>query len=787
MITSLLRTSGRAGIRPFSKLTIGSNVSPSVPFDIHPEVLDALKTNKPVVALETTLVTHGFQYPTNFALAQSLENIVRSTGAVPATIGIVEGRVKVGLQKAELERLANPPRHGSVAKISRRDIAPAIAMKADGGTTCSATLIFSALAGIKVFATGGLGGVHRGGESSMDISADLHELERCPVGLVSSGVKSILDIGRTLEYLETLGVPVVPLGASKQFPAFFSPRSGFELPWNAESPSVAANILHTQSQLRMQHGVLFAVPIPDKYEAIGAEIQLAVDQAVAESEANGISRRGKEATPWLLKRISEITKGLSETSNIALLENNALLGGQIAVEYQRLAQEHSGHCLLKPYSDNVVTFSPRASHTFQASIPSSTTKILSSPFESTKLIVLGAAAVDISARSFNSPSNSALCSTVPGKISVALGGVGRNVAEASHRITKKNSVLLISPIGDDLFGDLLMRETQHSGMRTDGLLLQKAQQTAVCNMMMDDQGNLTTGIADMAITEALSATEVIRVIQRNKPVIIAMDGNSSPEVISMTAQWCMEQGIKVFFEPTSVVKSTRILKAVEAIHDASSAPIDFISPNILELQEIFSSVTEAPMDLTSKPNYWAVLDSLSLTSQFRTDLEHLSRRNVSEDPSTGNLSFLLNQGLVQMATKLLPFFRHIIVKCGDKGVLVVMRISAQSQNSKWHTKQSNVKARYIISHGNLGETVVVYHFPALPLDNVVSVTGAGDTLVGAIISCLAQRPYAFENPESMRRVIDVAQRAALLTLNSHSAVSPRLSELREVVSKIPAV
>ncbi|KAF5390183.1 hypothetical protein D9757_002983 [Collybiopsis confluens] len=699
---------------------------------------------------------------------------------------IIEGRVKIGLANAELERLANPSKQGSVAKISRRDIAPAIAKKADGGLTCSATLIFAAFAGIKVFATGGLGGVHRGGESSMDISADLHELGRCPVGLVSSGVKSILDIGRTLEYLETLGVPVVPYGSSKEFPAFFSPRSGFDLPWNAESPSVAANILHVQTQLRMPHGVLFAVPIPAQYEADGATIQQVVEQAVAESEANGVSRSGKGATPWLLKRISELTNGTSETSNIALLENNALVGGQIAVEYQKLVQE--------PSSTN---YSPFVPQTTQASSPP--TDIYTHQPKAAKLAVVGAAAVDISARAFSiSPNSASGGSTAPGSIFVSLGGVGRNVAEAAtHTSPEEGSVLLISAIGDDAFGDKLAKDTRNIGMRTDGLLLQKDQRTAVCNMIMDregilssnrqmakkntddlTEGDLITGIADMAITEALSADEVIQILRRARPVIIAMDANSSPDVISKISQWCASQGIKVFFEPTSVAKSTRILEAVEAMQNATSSPIDFISPNILELRQIFASVTDGPVDLTSDPNYWAALDNLSLTSQFRMDLERLARVNASQDSSKGTLSFLVDQGLAQMAIKLLPFFRHIVVKCGDKGVFVVMRTSGQNPESKWHSVKTNIQARYIVSHGTTGETAVVAHFPVSLPENVVNVTGAGDSLVGALVSCLAQRPHAFDSPSALQEVIDIGQRAALLTLGSDNAVSARLSELR---------
>ncbi|KAI6162148.1 pseudouridine-5'-phosphate glycosidase [Pisolithus thermaeus] len=247
-------------------------------------------------------------YPTSIDMAQSVENIVRSTGCIPATIGIIDGRVKIGLEPRQLEQLAS--RRANPLKISRRDISAAIVSGNDGGTTCSSTLIFAALAGIKVFATGGLGGVHRGGENR----------------LVSAGVKSILDIGRTLEYLETLGVPVVSYGEVKDFPAFYSRKSGHQAPWNVTNAIDAARILYTHRQLGMTNGALFAVPIPEKYEATSAVIQEAVELAVRESEESGVSKLGKEVTPWLLKHVGEFTQGRSLESNIALVRNTALIG-----------------------------------------------------------------------------------------------------------------------------------------------------------------------------------------------------------------------------------------------------------------------------------------------------------------------------------------------------------------------------------------------------------------------------------------------------------------------------
>lgn len=217
------------------------------------------------------------------------------------------------------------------------------------------------------------------------------------------------------------------------------------------------------------------------------------------------------------------------------------------------------------------------------------------------------------------------------------------------------------------------------------------------------------------------------------------------------------------------------------------SPIDFISPNLIELRELFVSASEGPTDLMSQPNYWTALDSLSLASKYRLDLEHLTRVNVSTDSSKGTLSFLLDQGIAQMAVKLLPFFQHIVVKCGDKGVLVIMRVSAHNSASRWHREQSNVKARYIVSRTDSGETVVVSHFPALHVDTLINVTGAGDSFVGTLLTCLAQQPSAFDSPETLMQVIDISQRSAVLTLGTHDAVSLRLSELKERVANISNV
>ncbi|HEX4789977.1 MAG TPA: pseudouridine-5'-phosphate glycosidase [Actinospica sp.] len=294
------------------------------------EVRTALADGRAVVALESTIISHGMPYPQNVAMATEVERIIRDGGAVPATIAVLNGRPRIGLTGPDLELLATDP---NVAKVSLRDLPYVIARGAHGATTVAATMRLAALAGIRTFVTGGLGGVHRGAQQSFDVSADLTELAQTDVAVVSAGVKSILDIGLTLETLETLGVPVIGYGTD-EFPAFFSRSSGFGAPMRADSPAELAAIMHTKWDLGIRGGLDIANPIPVEEEIPAGQIDTIIDQALREMDAEGI--KGKEATPFLLGRIVEITGGESLRANIALVKNNARLGARIAGAYAAL-------------------------------------------------------------------------------------------------------------------------------------------------------------------------------------------------------------------------------------------------------------------------------------------------------------------------------------------------------------------------------------------------------------------------------------------------------------------
>lgn len=302
---------------------------PSRWLTLGPEVAAALEEGRPVVALESTIVTHGMPWPTNAQTARRVEATVREHGAVPATIAVLEGRIRVGLSDDELQALARDP---NARKLSRRDLAMALTQGSAGGTTVAATMLCAARAGVAVFATGGIGGVHRGGEHSMDVSADLTELARTPVAVVCAGCKAILDIPRTLEVLETYGVPVIGMGCD-EVPAFYTRNSGCPAPLRLDTPAEVAALMHAQWSLGLEGGVLVTNPIPEAHAMDRDEIDQAIATALGEADARRIV--GKEITPFLLARVAELTGARSLHANVELVQHNAAVAAQIAVAYGR--------------------------------------------------------------------------------------------------------------------------------------------------------------------------------------------------------------------------------------------------------------------------------------------------------------------------------------------------------------------------------------------------------------------------------------------------------------------
>jgi len=298
--------------------------------DISQEVRDALTNNKPIVALESTIISHGMPYPQNFETALEVERILRNDNVVPATVALINGKIKVGLNTEDIDYLAQSGT--KIIKASRRDLPYLLAQKIDGATTVASTMIAANLAGIKIFATGGIGGVHRGASESFDISADLQELANTNVAVVCAGIKAILDLELTLEYLETYGVPVLGY-KTDELPAFYTQKSGFNVNYKMESAAEMANLLKTKWNLNLKGGVIIANPVPKDKQLDFEKMNVAISEALKEEKKLGI--KGKESTPFLLGKVKELTEGLSLKANIELVYNNAKLAAEIAKEFTK--------------------------------------------------------------------------------------------------------------------------------------------------------------------------------------------------------------------------------------------------------------------------------------------------------------------------------------------------------------------------------------------------------------------------------------------------------------------
>ncbi|KAG8874737.1 hypothetical protein FRB97_005677 [Tulasnella sp. 331] len=725
---------------PGSRLHELLEATPSIPLDIHEEVRDALEAGDPVVALESAIITHGLPRPTNLQTAQSLERIVRSTGSIPATIAVLNGRLTVGLTASQLESLA----HGSAAgdtKVSRRDIAPILGRgpaKGNGGTTISGTMVIADMVGIKVFATGGLGGVHRGGELTWDVSADLTELGRTPVALVTAGVKSILDIGKTLEYLLVSGNAHIDV------------------------------LVDMANMTGLHSGQLFAVPIPEEHEDAGKRIQAMVDKAVEESEVNGVSRTGKDATPWLLNRVRELTGGESVKNNIALVENTALVGGQIAVELAKMSH--------KPIQAHVSVHSNQQ----HASMPTTTRA-------NPRLVVLGASAVDITSRS----KLSAAGSTCPGTVTLTSGGVGRNMAEAAQRHRSSShtpsSTALITVLGDDLLAGTVRRELNDTGVTLKALSKRgtiEHMRTPVCSLYLDGEGSLVGGVADFDAVAAVGVEEssgrdfkAIQALQEHyaelgveKP-LVAIDANFSDDVICAVLQWCWKNQIHLWFEPTSISKCTSILTALFSLRlhpPSDTCPVvAYASPNVLELERMYDMAVR-----------YRLRSSHNLVEASRAVVQ-TSPNSLEKIPDDENWRWLKGAGVVEKAVSLvgdMRLFTHLVIKCGERGVLLAMRMSSQD-SQPWLDNMTSLRIALPIESN--GDTVILERFlpHQISREELISTTGAGDSLVGTLLSeesAALTEPSGrsiFLDPLRLGRAMDEAQGAAVRALKSNRAVA----------------
>ncbi|XP_030384416.1 pseudouridine-metabolizing bifunctional protein C1861.05 [Scaptodrosophila lebanonensis] len=521
---------------------------------VHPDVQHALQHDHPIVALESTIITHGMPHPENVETALQVEEQVRSNGAVPATIGIIDGSIKVGLTKDELTELARKPQE-QVIKCSRRDLPYVVAMRQSGGTTVAATMIVAYQVGIKIFATGGIGGVHREGNVTMDVSADLVELGRTPVAVICSGVKSILDIPRTLEFLETQGVCVATYDSPDGlFPDFYTRDSGCKVPYNLPSAKHAAEMLRAWRKLKLYSGVLIGVPIPSEFAADKTTISAAIQEAHLQAKAQGIT--GKEVTPFLLAAISRITKGSSLKSNIALIKNNAAVAAQIA---NALAARH--------LAIDVGTVGG-----------ASNTRLK-------KPIVVGASILDLSLTVNENKRDMKLDgATYTANAKQAAGGVGRNIAEAIYKLY--GDVNLISAIGKDQLGKSLLEMMPAALQR--GLVVDKERSTSLCSIIFDKFGDCKLILGNMEIHNSITAEclEAHTQLFAEAPLIV-MDSNVSTEAMKGVLQQAQKYKLPVFFEPTDMFIAGKPFTLPREL----TQHIRIVKPNKHELMTIVEAIT----------------------------------------------------------------------------------------------------------------------------------------------------------------------------------------------------
>ncbi|KAH3756877.1 pseudouridine-metabolizing bifunctional protein C1861.05 [Pelomyxa schiedti] len=628
------------------------------------EVSLALKEGRPVVVLESTIVAHGMPFPQNLETAIAVENVVREYGAIPATIAVLDGVVHIGLSVSELESLAR--KGSSVNKASRRDLAVAVGGNLDAATTVSATSLLASRAGIDVFVTGGIGGVHRGFESTMDVSADLTELGRTKICVVSAGVKSILDIPRTLEYLETQGVTVIGY-RTDTFPAFFTPKSNSVVPLRLDTPEQCANVILANELLDLQSGILVAVPIPEEEAPEGDMVESVIEAVLNEAKEQGIT--GRDITPFVLKR------------------NNAKIGAQIAVA---LSQRRA-------LKTNVEPRHP--------------------------IVLFGGSIIDISSRTLSSFNTKTKSNS--GDVSLHNGGVGRNIAEALTRLGE--DPLLVSAVGQDEFGDLILSQLKALKMSTRGILVGSQDHpvhTAVFNNMIEGATGDSIAIAETSIFDVISSDYIsLFTDDITSSQIVILDGNVPVEAIGRVCDIAHSAQVPVWFEPATAEKSKK------ALHPRiNSNCITYISPNREELISLASAsgipVGEAPEEPASQILFYKEL---------------------------GEKLFLP-----------FPSLRGVLVKLGKLGALTITPTTSlcNSANGKC-----------------LSTTFSTEHFAAHEVGTLVDATGAGDCMAAAIIAHML--PHLRHNTNTPYNLLPAAMqaglRAAKLSVESEYPVSHLLN------------
>ncbi|KAH7256908.1 Indigoidine synthase A like protein-domain-containing protein [Fusarium tricinctum] len=726
------------------------------------EITDAVATNKPIVALESTIYTHG---ALGNELALQHSDLVRSNGGIPAIIAIVDGVPTVGATASDILRMIES---GSAVKASRRDIAYIAGMgltgqKIHGGTTISGTMLLARLAGIRVFGTGGLGGVHRGGHDSMDVSADLTELGRTRVAVISSGCKGFLDIPRTLEFLETQGAHVSTFADGRSgkidFPAFWARDSGIKSPSVVQTEKEAAAIILAQERLGIESGLLFANPIPEEFGIPAPEMQAYIEQAVREANEKGFT--GSANTPYILGRLKELTGEKAVIANKALVTSNITRATNIAVELSRL---------LSSGSEPVKTF-----NSFPVA-PSAAPTELKNPAvtadSKADILVAGSVAVDLSCdyAPKSGDTSPVLHTSNPSSISQSIGGVGHNVALAAHSVSKHARVRLCSMVGDDVAGKTILNGLKASGLDTTyirqlGHEYHGSNRTAQYVAVNDANKNLVMAMADMGIFTNHSFPEYWKsAVRGTKPKWLVVDGNWSEKDIRAWLKAGQDQDCKIAFEPVSTAKSMNLFcpqKGHPKLRVFPKPTVDIASPNSYELAAMYSAAREN--GYLESPEWFDIIDSFGM----RGARDRFVRMTSAE---------LTDAGVPVQSVQLLPYIPTIVTKLGPQGVLLTTILGKDDPRLRDPDSEEYIVARSTNDHPSVGGLYMRLFSAAEKVQNIVSVNGVGDTFFGVLISGLAQGG-------KVENLIDVAQAGSCLTLKSHESVSPDLHRLEKFESE----
>ncbi|KAL9117814.1 MAG: hypothetical protein Q9187_005645, partial [Circinaria calcarea] len=647
--------------------------------------------------------------------------------------------------------------------------------KLNGGTTVAGTMILAHRAGIKVFATGGLGGVHRHGENSMDISADLTELGRTPVAVISSGCKSFLDIPRTLEYLETQGVGVSTFADGRtgnvDFPAFLTRESGVKSPTVVRDEKEAAAITYAQTSLQLSSGLLFGNPIPLKYSLAKSRMDAIMTEAIRSAEQHGMS--GSDNTPFILGKIRELTCGDTVAANRALVESNVLRGTKVAVELSKL--ELRDHSVLARTLNSSSSTKITGSNTFR-----------SPKDEKVDVLVAGSLAIDLSCDytplfELSTPKEAykpALRTSNPAFISQSLGGVGHNVATALHHLG--TPVSLCSAVGEDAAGSTAKNKLIENGMRIDAIeIIPNGSRTAQYVAFNDAAKDLIIAMADMKILEDDSPGGFSRWkahLHRCQPKWLVLDANWHT---SMLREWVTagkSLGAKIAFEPVSSEKSVRLFVCISNPLEALLPLVDLAAPNEFELLAMSNYVRKH--DEFHCPNLLSMMTDSANPSNLPFQYSISLGRSLIRYSSIA----LVDRQVPQNVLALLPFIPCILTKLGSEGVLFTELLYQGDSRLTLQEEEPYIFGRPLVEYkGGINALAGIYmrlYPPAETVtpDQIVSVNGVGDTFLGVIVAGLAK-----ENPKPLRELIEIAQRGAIMTLKSREPVSPDISSLRSAL------